>query len=526
MNFTKHILSALISFSFISVAFSQEPTTSKNVNITHSNGYPVIDAYSKKYFKTEDGILSIKTVGRKNNEFIFQKFSGNNLNETSRITELLDGPQFNVLSFNPFGFYEIGEKIQFLYSLKDKGSDKQELFALEVNIEKGGFIGDSKSLLKITEKLSTYYNFSIDFSEDKEKIIIRYNYAPEIKKDSESKAKIGMAVFNSELEKLWDNDITMPETENLLTVKDFTIDSYGNGYFLLRKSAEEITRKTAQDPDNFSLSILKVDENGAGEETSFKIQDKIIDNVLIKENKNGDIVCAGYYRKPKTYSIDGVFTAVLSQDGSLTQPSLYEFSLDLIKKYRSISEKGERKLQEKEDKGELGMSHLQMRSIEVLSDGSTLLTGEIFYITTSTDSKGNTTTTYHYNDIILTKINVDGEVDWMKKIPKKSTRDSYRQFISDDFIYITFSDNPLNATLAEDKTPAYAIPIACIAYKIELEEATHEYLTLFSLKMIDEIPVYQFNLNRIVPISDNEFTVEMYIKKKQDMMFKVEFEEE
>lgn len=526
MNFTKHILSTLIAFSCISVAFSQEPTTSKNVSVTHSSGYPVIDAYSKKYFKTEDGILSIKTVGRKNNEFIFQKFTGNNLNETSRVTELLDGPQFNVLTFNPFGFYEIGETIQFLYILKEKGSDKQEFFALEVNLSKGGFIGEPKSLFTVTKKLSTYYSFSIDFSENKEKIIFRYNYAPEIKKDSESKAKIGMAVFNSELEKLWDNDIIMPQTENLLSVVDFTIDSYSNGYFLLRKSEEEISRKTAQDPDNFSLSILKVDENGASEETSFKIQDKIIDNVLIKENKNGDIVCAGYYRKPKSYSIDGVFTAILSQDGSLTEPSMYEFSMDFIKQYRSISEKGERKLQEKEDKGELGMSHLQMRSIIDLSDGSTLITGEIFYITTTTDSKGNTRTTYHYNDIILTKINVDGEVEWMKKIPKKSTRDSYRQFISDDFIYITFSDNPLNAALADDKTPEYARPIACIAYKIELEEATHEYLTLFSLKTIDEIPVYQFNLDRIVPISDNEFAVEMYIKKKQDMMFKIEFEEE
>ena len=32
-------------------------------------------------------------------------------------------------------------------------------------------------------------------------------------------------------------------------------------------------------------------------------------------------------------------------------------------------------------------------------------------------------------------------------------------------------------------------------------------------------------VDKIIPITDKEFAVELYIKKKQDMMFKIDFEE-
>lgn len=511
-----------------SVSFAQDDAmTSKNVTVTHSNGYEVVDAPSKQYFKTEDGIMSIKIRGKKGNEFIFQKFTGPKLNETKRVTKILDGPQFNVLYFKSLGFYEIGKKLQFLYSIYDKENTTEQLFALEVDTESGGFAATPISILTVNEKLagSRYSQFSIDLSEDKEVVIIRYNYTPEVKDDSKNQAKIGMAVFGPEMDLIWKNDFQMPATEKLLTVEDFTVDSHGNGYFLLKKRVQALSRKTAQDPDNYSLSILKVDENGAGEETNFKIGDNIISSVVMQENGNGDIVCAGYYHKPKKYTVDGVFTCVLSQDGNLTTPSLNEFSIDFIQQYNKISDRADKKMQEKDANGELGMSNLRMRKVQVLADGSTLLTGEIFYITTYTDSKGNTHTTYHYNDVILTKINIEGEVDWMKKIPKRSTNESYRQFTSDNYIYVTFSDDPINAELKEDQTPKFSKHITVAAYRINIEDASHEYLTLFSLKKIDEIAVYQFNLWRIVPITDTEFAVEMYIKGKQDMMFKVEFDE-
>ena len=528
MKIKQPILAVLFSLSTIASAFSQEPVTSKNVKITHSEGYEVVDAYSKQYFKIEDGILAIKIIGKKQNEFIFQKFTGSRLNETSRVTKVLDGAEFNVLYYKPIGFYEIGKKLQYIYSIYDKTNVKEQLFALEVNIDKGGFAAKPKLLLAVNEKLagSRYSQFSIDLSENKEKMIVRYNYISDIKNNAQSKAKIGMSVFGPELELMWENDVTMPGTENLISVEDFTVDSNGNGFFLLKKMSETLTRKTANDPDNFSLSILKVNEEGAGEESSFKIGDNIVDNVIMKENGYGDIVCAGYYRKPKNYSVDGVFTCILGQDGSITTPNLFEFSVDFIKQYNRISERADKKLQEKDAKGDLGMSNLRMRKIQVLGDGSTLLTGEIFYITTTTDSKGNTRTTYHYNDIILTKINADGGFDWMKKIPKRSTSESFRQFVSDDYVYISFSDNPINATVTEDQSPKYSKHISVAAYRINLEDASHEYLTLFSLRQIDEIPVYQFNLWRMVPITDREFAVEMYIKGKQDMMFKIEFDEE
>ena len=235
MKIKQPILAVLFSLSTIASAFSQEPVTSKNVKITHSEGYEVVDAYSKQYFKIEDGILAIKIIGKKQNEFIFQKFTGSRLNETSRVTKVLDGAEFNVLYYKPIGFYEIGKKLQYIYSIYDKTNVKEQLFALEVNIDKGGFAAKPKLLLAVNEKLagSRYSQFSIDLSENKEKMIVRYNYISDIKNNAQSKAKIGMSVFGPELELMWENDVTMPGTENLISVEDFTVDSNGNGFFLL-----------------------------------------------------------------------------------------------------------------------------------------------------------------------------------------------------------------------------------------------------------------------------------------------------
>ena len=42
---------------------------------------------------------------------------------------------------------------------------------------------------------------------------------------------------------------------------------------------------------------------------------------------------------------------------------------------------------------------------------------------------------------------------------------------------------------------------------------------------VNEMSLYQFNTGRIVELSDNEFAVEFYKKKKEDVMVKVTLNE-
>lgn len=501
--------------------------TSKGVKITKSSPYEVIDSYDKNYFTVDDGVLAIKWARSKNiTEYIFQKFEGKTLNQASILNDVAIDGKVNKLYYSAMRFREIGKKIYFFYSLYDKPSTTEHLYAREVDTEKGGFAGPAIELIKVSEKItSSYgqYKFLIDFSEDESKIIVRYQYLSESKKNSINKQKFGMVVFDDKLEKVWENDVQMPYVESEVSVSDFTVDSKGRGYFLMRKTAKAESIKESKNQENISYEIFEVTEEGKGEIRDFKLEGNVIRSIVMKENGAGNLVCAGYYSKPRSAQTDGAFSVVLDEKGEFSKPNLFEFSVDFIKQYNRISERKEKKIKEKDEKGELGMNNLIMRRIQNMSDGSLLLTGEIYYVTSHTDSKGNTTYTYHYDDVILTKINKDGSLDWFKKIPKRSTRGSFRQFASDSYVYIAFRDNVKNQNLTDDLTPYRGIG-AVITYKIELEEGNHDYKVLFSANKIDETPVFQFDLDRIIPLSDTKFAIETYIKNKQDMMFQIEFE--
>lgn len=515
----------LQSVSFTATSQDTDLPRSEDVTLTKSNPYPVIDAPSKMYFSDhEGGIIAIKVLGRGNTEFRFQKFSGDKLNQQSTKTEII-----TVKGFKYEYIAEIKNKLYLFYSVYDKPSTSEQLFVRAINMENGGFEGKDQLLVKTNRKVTGYGSkFNLDVSSNEDAFVIKYRYAPETRDDSKNKDVLGMYVFDNDLELIWKNDFTMPYTESRMDNLDFTIGSDGTGYFLVKKYKEEVSRANRENADNQSFAILKTTGDGTLNEIEFDLgSNNLIDDVILTENANKDILCSGYYRKPKSYAPDGAFTTVLSKNGNLGETHLYEFPLELIKKYKAISERSEKKMEKKDEEGGLGMSNLYMRSFKELADGSIVLAGEIFYITTYTDSKGNTHTTYHYNDVIVTKINPDGELGWMEKLPKRSTFESFKLMTSDNYTYILFSDNPKNFSIAEDQNPhaCLAKERQVIAYRLNNSDGAKSYLPLFGFREIDGTPVYQYSLNRVVGLTENSFAVEMYIKSKSDMMFKVSFDE-
>lgn len=502
--------------------------TSKGVKITKSAAYPVIDASYKGFFKVDDGILAIKSGGAKNiTAYTFQKFEGEKLNEKSRVVEVAVDEKINKLHFTMEGFLKFANKIYYFYTMYDPETTTERLFARQVNTDKGGFQDSPIELISVPKKISSFYGtgkFSLDFSEDRTKMIVRYNYVKDKKSAVENKLKFGMAVFNSNLEKEWENDVQMPYENNECTTEDFTVDSKGRGYFLLKKVKKLVGIRETQDPNDISYEVFEVTDEGKGETRSFQLDGNLVKSIIMKENGAGNIVVAGYFTKPRSYAIDGVFAVTLGTNGEFSKPSITEFTAEFIKSFNRLSERREKKLDKAEEKGELGMRNLQMDRIQNLRDGGMILTGEIYYTTTTTSADGKSTrTVYHYDDVILTKIDKDGTFEWMKKIPKRSTHSSYRQFNSDSFMYISFRDNVKNQNLTEDMSPFRGIG-AVVTYKIDLTDGNHDYKVLFNANKIDDTPVYQIELGRIIPITDSKFAIETYIKNKQDMMFQIEFE--
>lgn len=524
------LIKTILLFLFGSLSlFAQDDDMkpSSEVTITKSEAYPVVDAYRKMYFPIDaNSVLGVKIQGKGLNKFVFQVFEGPNLNLKNTAIDLIEekGFQFEYI-------IEIKDKLYFFYSIYDRVSVTEQLFVRSINKQEGGFDSEGKLLVSVNKKISgfsgTAGKFAIDVASDRDVFAIKYRYAPEVKDDSKNTDVIGMHVFDSNLDKLWDNDFVMPYTESRMDNLDFSVDSKGNGFFLIRKYKEEVTRKNSQDPNNQTYAFLIADGSGAFNEVEFSLGDYLIADVYMKENINGDMICAGYYSKPRSYGKDGTFVSILDSKGNLTEPRLYEFSLEFIKKYNRISERGKAKMEKSDENGNLALANLRMRDVKVLSDGGIVLAGEVFYITTYTDSKGNTHTTYHYDDVILVKINADGELGWMEKFPKKSTFESFRLMTSDRYCYVLFIDNSRNEFMSEDGVVEKDLKgsYGVTAHRVDNLSGERKYLSLFNHRKIDEIPVYQYSLSRVIGLTENSFAVELYIKKKNDMMFKVEFEE-
>ncbi len=501
--------------------------------ITKSAPYQVVDADSKEYFSFgPEDLLAVKNLGK--GSFLFQKFEGADLSLRETQAGKIESKEYYY-----WGIRRMKNKL-FLFYYTNPEKDQYDFYAREINTDKGGFAGSAKLLFSEKEGVtapSMVYGwrvvntsgfFSIDFSSDESYFVVKYTVKPKVKRDTKNNAEVAMYVFNQDLEKVWSNVYKMPYLESMMRQIDFTVDSEGLGYFLIKKfKVEPSSREAKNDPANESYAILYTNGVDPIDEFSFKMGDHFIDNVILKENAKGDIVCAGYYRKPKSYSIDGIFVTSLGANGEFNEPKLYEFSAEFIKLYTSPSRKQEKRMEKAEEEGNLGLANLKMRTLNTLADGSLILTGEIFTIVTRTDSKGNTYTTYYYQDVVVAKITANGDLLWLERLPKLSTTESYKVFLSDQYCYIMFTDNPKNAVLKENESPnaSKGDSRQVIAYRLDNKTGERKYMPMFGFKEIDGTPVYQYGLNRVTSLTDASFAVEMYIKSKKDMMFRIDFKE-
>lgn len=528
-------LTLLFLFGSLSIFAQDEVQLPSEVKIIKSDPYPVVDSRDKSYYSLANGeVLSVKMKMKGGLTFVLQKFSGSNLNQVaikSTILPIEKGTAYE-------GIKRFGDVFYIMVS-KKTGENEVTLYAQELSTESLDFVGTEKELFTmdnpensvpfggIVVSKMTFPRFSFDLSSDGSMMVVSYRKKPKVKDDSSNNDIIGMYAFDAEMNKVWGNEYEMPYTESLMDNLDFTVDSNGNGYFLIRKYKEEVTRKNREFADNQSLAILIAKSDGGLSEVEFTLGEYLIDGVFMKENKDGDIICAGYYRRPKSYGVDGAFVSILDSKGRLESPKFYEFSLDFIKKYNKISGRRQEKMEKADESGKLSMTNLEMRDIRVLEDGGIVLGGEIYYVTSTTDPKtGRTTYTYHYEDVVLVKINSNGELGWMEKFPKVSIRESYRMFVSAKYTYVLFLDPLRNASMTENGEITNPVKGDYVtAHRVDNMTGERKYLPLFDWRKIDGSAVYQYALNRVIPLTDNSFAIELYIKHKSDMMFKVEFEE-
>lgn len=530
----RKLLFALIGV-VICVSINAQVKKSDEFNYTISNPYQVVDG-NKIYFSKGNEVLAIKIV---RGGYVFQKFSGDKLNEVKRNKDevIPDG-------FLLEGFKEFNGKFYMFYSIYDRPNVTEQLFVREVDFDNAKFKDLGKLLFSVKGKVSgaftsTGFAFSFKVTDkfdfyttfDDSKLIVQYRKVPEEKRDAYNKDVIGMHVFDGDMEEVWSDDVTMPYTEKKMNNIGYAVDKKGNGFILAEVYKDETTRRVDKEGNpNYDLELIRIDGDDRSITTSkIDLKNKFIIDLGFFEGNDDEIILAGYFGKDYRAGTDGIFMFKLDENGEVSDEVSYEIPVDVMSMY--MSERAQARMEKRDEKRDVSIPNMVLREIVFSEDGSLTIIGEKYYVVTHYNAKtGTTTYTYHYDEILMTRVDGNGELAWMKKLPKRQSGGagrggmSYFLMTGKNSHYVLFLDNVKNMEIGINDYPAAHSDGRggyLTGFKVDDETGELTKISIFNTLDVNEMRLYQFMTSRIVKLNENEFAVEFYKKKKEDVMVKV-----
>lgn len=399
----------------------------------------------------ESGFYALRTEIRWKGGLIFEHYN-REMNLTQSVEFKLDKGHFlvEVLFLN--------DEFKILSSKIDKDEKVNVLYVQTLDKKSFGTKGSMKQIASIDYSDFNKRNsgsFSYIISRNKSKILIYYAL-PYEKKTSDN---VGMAVFDTDFNMLWEKIADLPYEEELFDVTDFDITDKGEVY-MLSKLYKDKAKNTRKGKPNYDFLVLNYTRSSTkAREFNVQIEGKYLTDMSITVNENNDIICAGFYSENGTYSVEGsYFLKINGKTKSIETRNFEKFGIDFIT--QNLTEKQEKKAKKRESKGKSNeLYRYDLDKIILKEDGGAILVGEQYFVRehTTTVSNGNggvsTRTTYHYyyNDIIVINFDAKGEMIWTEKIAKRQHTvndngyySSYVLSVVDDRLFFIFNDHPKN----------------------------------------------------------------------------------
>jgi hypothetical protein len=196
-------------------------------------------------------------------------------------------------------------------------------------------------------------------------------------------------------------------------------------------------------------------QNGELTEMELAIGDKRVTDVTFSSDDKRVLTCTGLYGEGNV-GTKGVFYFQMDfKNQEIINEGFSEFKKDFITQDYTDRQKEKAEKNEAKGKGTPQLYNYDFREVHTAADGGIVVVMEQYYmvVTTYTDSKGNTRTTYtyYYNDIITYRVKESGEFEWIQKINKRqvSTNDggyysSIGGYFTDNKFVLFFNDNNKN----------------------------------------------------------------------------------
>lgn len=321
---------------------------------------------------------------------------------------------------------------------------QMQAYATMLN-SKGEQMGDHVLVHYITaDARSRNVKFDVRLSPDSSRMLLYFN-PPYERKASEN---LSFKVYAPDLELMWEKDLSLPYAQDVVQVHNFIIDNGGHLYMMSGRSPEKVLLQNnppLAQGGRYVLFHYNPTENKV-KEYDVSLKDKQVIATAFALRADGSLVISGYYGNNYQFAIAGVFQFELNPEGrGIKTASFMPFPADFLGRFA-----GSREMVSKHN----SLNDFYLDHVFPLQDGNTLLIGEQYYVEESVrfdPVTGRQIVEYfhHFDDIIVTKADVQGRILWCVKVPKqqytsgKGGNCSYNCFL-DEKLHLIFNDDDGN----------------------------------------------------------------------------------
>lgn len=283
----------------------------------------------------------------------------------------------------------------------------------------------------------------------------------------------------------------MPYTENKMEVMEYQVDNMGNAYFLIkyfpntvRKIDEYIMQIIRIDEEQYTVSSIQPEDGGTKKKASFGYTD----------NQNGTMLVSIFHTYGEEQRKLGLLLMEMGEDGNFDKQRLIEIPASIL----------ELAIQQERDEKDYNYA-LFYKSSYVDKSGNLTIVGQFMSI--------NYPGYWNMHSNIVLQINKNGELNWIKSL------DMDREGV------FTFNENNLQILGLSNSQNDKVDRSYLTSYNIDLLNGDVTKTTFFKPTEVNGTPIYQFSFDRIKCVDEGVYVMEVYKKKKEDLMIRLEIED-
>lgn len=258
--------------------------------------------------------------------------------------------------------------------------------------------------------------------------------------------KVLYYLFSEEGASIASGELKLKYPDNRFRITSIRVSNQGN-VFILGKFSDG---GWIDNPDNYKYLAYRYDTQiNLGQEFNIDLGDRIVADLTFRIDKDENLYLAGFYSNRGADQMAGTYLQKITWEGLVEKEATAPFSQEFLRNYLSNGQINRgREIRDFYIRPEDG--------IILRSDGGVLLVAEKFYIVYQTyrNQFGYLVDReiYHYDDVILTSISPEGNIEWQSVVEKRQASDqpgnlSFFNASSPRGTYIFYEYKPRRANL-------------------------------------------------------------------------------